>query len=63
MNHKQAGGDGRDDLTQCINDKLLSLAFQDRLLRETKSGAVYCAPPEAVSMFAGLAPSRLHHRS
>ena len=44
-----AGGDGRADLTQCINDKLLSLAFQDRLQRETKSGG----PPEAVSMFAG----------
>ena len=47
--HTNAGGDGRDALTQCINDKLLSLAFQDRLQRETKSGG----PPEAVSMFAG----------
>ena len=47
--HKKAGGDGREDLTQCINDKLLSLAFQDRLQRVTKSGG----PPEAMSMFAG----------
>ena len=47
--HRQANGDGRDELTQCINDKLLSLAFQDRLQRDTKSGE----PPEAVSMFAG----------
>ena len=49
QHHMNAGGDGRADLTQCINDKLLSLAFQDRLQRETKSGG----PPEAVSMFAG----------
>ena len=46
---RQAGGDGRDELTQGINEKLLSLAFQDRLQRETKS----CESPEAVSMFAG----------
>ena len=31
QHHKNAGGDGCADLTQCINDKLLSLAFQDRL--------------------------------
>ena len=50
QHHKNADSDGRDDLTQCINDKLLSLAFQDRLQRETKSGE----PPEAVSMFSGI---------
>ena len=46
---KKAGGDGRDDLTHCSDVKLLSLAFQDRLQRVTKSSK----PPEAVSMFSG----------
>jgi hypothetical protein len=46
--HRNAGGTPHE-LTLCINNKLLSLAFQGRLHRVTKAGDA----PHAVSMFSG----------